>query len=189
MPAVAVSYFQSLVADDLSKEFGRDAVIVEWATLRDASGVYSPRLDIAVGPFATGTRLLANTYNAMHGQHRALVGRLWNAHVLNVGRSNLGPQRRENLLTANYNARCFMSIEIENRVSRKHLMGGALNAAALGRVAIVVGWDDLKLRALIKLRRYFMFLSDVNKPTFSTLNLLILSPEQLSVSLNPRRSR
>ena len=29
---------------------------------------------------------------------------------------------------------------IENRVSRKHLMDGAINASALGRIGVVLPW-------------------------------------------------
>ncbi|WP_339218583.1 hypothetical protein [Paenibacillus sp. FSL W7-1332] len=44
-----------------------------------------------------------------------------------------------------------MAIEIEHLVSRKHLMGGAINASALGRFGVVIPWSEEKLRAFIKI--------------------------------------
>jgi hypothetical protein len=85
----------------------------------------------------------------------------------------------QRMSAANPNARCFMAIEVENRVSRKHLMGGAINAAALGRVGIVVGWSTEKMRALVRTRAYLQYLGFVGKQTFQTGNLLIMTPDDL----------
>ena len=83
----------------------------------------------------------------------------------------------------NYNSRCFLGIEIENEVSRKHLMGGAINAAALARFGIVIGWTADKLQALLRLMCYLQFLGEVGKNTFRPYNLWILSPQQFSDSV------
>lgn len=85
----------------------------------------------------------------------------------------------ENLKNKNRNARCLLAIEIENKVSRKHLMGSAINASALGRIGIAVAWNTDKLKAFIKLRKYLHFLGSVGKNTFDTTNLLIMDKEQL----------
>ena len=45
------------------------------------------------------------------------------------------------------------------------LLGGAVNAAALGRIGIVVAWTSEKLKAFAKLRRYLNFLGIVGKNT------------------------
>lgn len=76
----------------------------------------------------------------------------------------------------NKTARCFLAIEIEDKVSRKHLIGAAMNATALGRVGIVVACTHEKLKAFIKLRRYLWFLSRATN--FSTDNLIILNKDQ-----------
>jgi len=85
----------------------------------------------------------------------------------------------EHVCMRNQNARCFMAFEIENEVSRKHLMGGAINAAALGRVGLAIAWNPEKLRAFVRMRSYLLFLSAVGKNTFDPSNLLILSKDQV----------
>lgn len=77
-----------------------------------------------------------------------------------------------------------MALEIENRVTRKHLLGGVVNASALGRVAIVIGWIEEKVRALVKLQSYWSFLSSVGKNTYRTQNLLIMNPTQFNEALS-----
>jgi hypothetical protein len=59
-------------------------------------------------------------------------------------------------------------------------MGGAINAAALGRIGIAVGWTPDKVRAFVKLRSYLLYLARVGKNTFNPINLLVLSRQQLS---------
>jgi hypothetical protein len=63
-------------------------------------------------------------------------------------------------------------------------MGGAVNAAALGRFGVVVGWDPAKVRALVRTKTYLAFLDQVGKPTFQTANLLILGRHQLQAAIN-----
>ena len=58
-------------------------------------------------------------------------------------------------------------------------MGGAINAAALGRLGIAVGWTREKVKAFVKLRSYLLFLASVGKNTFHPYNLLVLSKEQV----------
>jgi hypothetical protein len=96
----------------------------------------------------------------------------------------------DHALALNHNARCFLGIEIENAVSRKHLMGGAINASALGRLGIAVGWTDARVKSFGRLWKYLDFLSRVGKNSFDTSNLLIVSDVQLSAAcaLEPGRA-
>ena len=82
------------------------------------------------------------------------------------------------LCTFNRNSRCFIAIEIENQVSRKHLLGGALNASVLGRIGVAVGWHEA-FQMFLRLRHYILYLKSVGKNTFDASNLLLLKPEQL----------
>jgi hypothetical protein len=71
-----------------------------------------------------------------------------------------------------------LALEIENAVTRKHLLGGVVNACALGRLGILVAWTDPMLRAAFGTRKYLAFLGGVGKPSVNISNLLVLSREQ-----------
>jgi hypothetical protein len=164
----------------------------EWPSLDRSTRLYSPRLDLAVGPFSTtrGGRQGA-AYRQLADQHRQFLDDLWACHVANETRLNahddLSAATLDNALEANRNARCFLAIEIENAVSRKHLMGGAINAAALGHIGLLIGWSEEKVRAMFRTRGYLHFLRSVDKPSMPVGNLLILSRAQaLAVFGTPR---
>lgn len=153
---------------------------MEWAAMATQPGVYSPRLDNAVGPFATEDRKYGERYDEMVEQYSTFLRGLHDRHIKN-SQTLVVPMPQvafESLCSFNYNSRCFLGIEIENEVSRKHLMGGAINAAALGRFGIVIGWTPDKVRALLNLVRYLQFLGEVGKNTFRPHNLWVLSPQQ-----------
>ena len=65
-------------------------------------------------------------------------------------------------------------------------MGDAVNAAALGKVGIAVGWTPETFRAFLNLKRYFEYLGSVGKNTFNLGNLLIVDKDQLLASLQWR---
>lgn len=153
--------------------------------MTDERALYSPRLDAAVGPFAT-QRTYIDEYDKMVCDCEPLLNSLFDAHRRNLrehGQSD-GCVDFVRLCNRNQNARCFLAIEIENFVSRKHLMGGAINAAALGRIGMAVAWDREKLRAFVRMRSYLLFLAEVGKNTFDPSNLLILSKEQVMDALD-----
>lgn len=186
MPEVTVNVFQTRLAARYRALMPDIPVRTEWAAMQDENGLYSPRLDIAVGPFATGDLVLSSEYDALADQNIALVEALHAVCIANIAQytedspgADLG-----DVLYRNQNARCFIGIEIENNVSRKHLMGGAINAAALGRIGLVIAWTEEKLRALIRLRSYLLFLANVGKNTFDPMNLLILSADQVEEVLD-----
>lgn len=181
VPISAVREYQASLREGLSRRFGDSEVAVEWRAMTDERGVYSPRLDAAVGPFAFRDRL-GEQYDAMVKRHSGFLRALFKAHTANLRAYSEAPDEFafEEVCHRNWNSRCFLAFEIENVVSRKHLMGGAINAAALGRVGIAVGWDDGKVRALVRLRSYLLFLARVGKNTFHPTNLLIVSAGQLN---------
>ena len=186
MPTLAE--FQGATKEALDAKFGGTVVCSEWRSLQGEIGLYSPRVDVAVGPFATERRQLAAVYDALIAEHQPFFETLHQYSLANVRNFDGAEQvaSYHETVSFNNNARCLLAIEIENAVTRKHLMGGAVNAAALSRVGLVVGWTPEKVRALVKLRRYLRFLAEVGKSTFNTTNLLILTPEQLSRALAAR---
>lgn len=190
----SVREYQIKLKEKLSLIFPADSVEIEWAAMADERALYSPRLDAAVGPFATH-RIYEQEYDQMVRDHELLLVRLFDLH-----RSNLrtfgqpdGHFSFAHMCSRNFNARCFLAFEIENVVSRKHLMGGAINAAALGRIGLAIAWNQEKLRAFVRMRSYLLFLTEVGKNSFDPSNLLILTKEQLmdaiEMSISERQPR
>lgn len=179
--AQTVTAYQRLIAS----HFGTlgYATSREWRSRFDLVNCYSPRLDLAVGPFAIDGQF-GHEYDRLEDRNQAFLATIFDLYRGNVHRSGTpGIELPDHHHSMNHNARCFLAIEIENKVSRKHLLGGVVNAAALGRYGIVVGWDQGKLRALIRTQAYLAFLALAGKPTFSTRNLIILTPTQLLSAL------
>jgi hypothetical protein len=147
--------------------------------------MYSPWVDIAVGPFALEGRY-GLEYDEMLYRYRGLLDGLLAAHGENAtifGSDFPGPYAQD-LLHGNYNARCFLAIEIEKGNGQaKYLMGSALNAAALGRVGVVVCWTDDRLHALLRIREYVAYLTTLEKNIFTSRNLLVVSRAQVHAAL------
>ncbi len=143
--------------------------------------MYSPHIDVAVCPLETGAGHRNIEFDRLMDQSRQFINEIVKKHVDNIRKSDDHDSTLsfEQLKLKNRNARCLLAIEIENRGSRKHIMGGAINAASLGRIGIAVAWTPKKLEAFIKLHRYLRFLSSDGNITFDTTNLLILDHEQL----------
>lgn len=188
------SEYQKQIAQDLSRIYLPPTPIeVEWRTIANIRGLYSPRIDVAIGPFSVvrGGNCIAE-YNELMDSSRDFIEQILEYHRANVATYRANDEQLnqalhfsnfDELKHINENARCLLAIEIENKVSRKHLLGGAVNAAALGRLGIVVGWTENKVKALVKLQTYWDFLGSVGKNTFNTRNLVILSPQQLSEAI------
>lgn len=179
-PLSDLKKYQISVAEMLQGIYIGTPIQTEWRAISDGRKIYSPRLDIAVGPFAINQQYI-DKYDDMMNSSQRLINKIIELHVQNIRDINNSDVSLsfDVLKRKNYNARCFLAIEIENKVSRKHLIGGAINAAALGRIGIVVAWTPEKLKAFIKLREYLEFLGSVGKNTFDTTNLLILDKNQL----------
>lgn len=176
-----VKEYQLSIKNKLSGIFTELEIKNEWATDVRKLELYSPTLDIAIGPFATDN-IFIEQYQALQIKYKRFIEGIIDIHNTNLRDTYDQYTARDfaTAVSANYNPRCFIAIEIENKVSRKHLVGGAINASALGRFGIFVAYNDEKFRAMKKLEGYFNFLSSVRKNTFNTNNLFILSKEQFS---------
>ncbi len=186
--------FQAGIVGQLREIYPDVPVEIEWRAITNIPGLYSPRIDIAVGPFSTtrgGNRI--SEYNKLMDSSKSFLEHLLACHRENVMHYRTHDERinqelhfpgLEELKILNENARCLLAVEIENHVTRKHLLGGAVNAAALSRMGIVVGWTHDKVEALVKLQAYWDFLRSVGKNTFNSHNLVILRPEQLYEAIN-----
>lgn len=185
---MTVNECQFQLKNALSQKFNVESVI-EWRT-QMKPGLYSPRVDIALGPFAIEDGLTRTVeHNNLFDNNITIIEMMAKYHLENLGiinefqdvdlRQSYINEKVYKLLTTNYNGRCFLAIEIENNVTRKHLMGGAINASVLGKIGIAAGFNEEKHRAFLNLYRYFQFLQEVGKPTFNTNNLMVISTEQL----------
>lgn len=190
MPVGTVKDYQDRLKRLLSRCFRDVCVNTEWRSMDRERGVYSPRLDLAVGPFAENRNYI-DDYDRLSLCHDGLLRDLHNQHCDNLSSSNQPHVRPSFDLVKkrNKNARCFMAIEIENQVSNKHLMGGAINAAALGRFGLAVAWNDWNLTQFIRMRDYLLFLSSVGKNSFDPANLLILTADQFEVIVSRHAGR
>jgi len=180
MPANEVTQYQTMIAPRLVQALGGVEVLPEWRTMAGQARLYSPRLDLAVGPFAVGDEIYTERFNHMAEQYANFLHLMYELSIGNFQKygTNQKIPPFEEVIYRNGNSRCFIAVEIENRVSRKHLMGGAINAAALGRIGIAVGWTDPMVRAFVKLRAYLLYLASVGKNTFEPFNLLVLNKDQ-----------
>ena len=171
----------------LTHFYRQNMVTFEWPSMRDEPEMYSPRLDIAVGPFATNRRFIQE-YDDLMQASRNFIVQLIDFHIGNIRRFD-NPNYDlsfDQLKSKNYNSRCLLAIEVENVTSPKYIIGSAVNASALGRVGIFIAWTPPKLKQYIKLRKYLEFLASVEKNTFDTTNLLILDRNQFLSALQIR---
>jgi hypothetical protein len=148
------------------------------------SFVLVARVDITVGPFATDRQCIVE-YHRLGRTHRGLLTPLHEQFVANAqtfGATDLVPDL-DDLLARNSNARCFMAIEIEGSGSRKHIMGGMINAAALGRLGVSLAASEANLRTFLRVRQCMLFLGAVGKNAFDPKNSLILTTHQFAHAL------
>lgn len=156
--------------------------------------IYQPVVDIAIGPFATEGRYITEYDNLIRDESSLIDewAQMFQSNWHNVIGDHYfavpppKPKSYEDYLgiNSNQNARCFMAIEIENKNSKKHMMGSIINAGALGRVGILVAWHDSALRTAIRMRQYFSFLRTAEKRTFDMSGVLILTKDQFEDSLS-----
>ena len=193
--------YEKLVASLLDIKINRGVIDAEirlqWPPFKNNYGrsIYSPSVDIAVGPFAIEGRLIKE-YNKLANENLGLIKKLvdgFKENILEVEKSaTIGhlilPQdiKPSSFCSDahNQNARCFMAIEVEYSGSRKHMLGDIVNAASLSRIGVIVPWDDKAFRAFFRIIYYFSFLKSVNKPTYPIQNLLIIKKNQFKKILN-----
>lgn len=147
---------------------------------RFGRGIYSPQPDISVGPYSLEEGVnLNDEYMLLFEQHKEFFLLYEKYHMENCIAIN-------NSYTAkfdagyNTNPRCFIAVEIERSGSSKHLLGDLVNAASLGKVGIVVAWNDEVLRKFMRILEYFSFLRETKRLPFASTNLLLMTSDQIS---------
>lgn len=174
----------------IGAKFPHQEIRNEWAAFTGQIHQYSPRVDIAVGPFnvAPGPNL-TDTYNQLTADdttiHFLTAAFQFHQQNLDIALYNeiVYPQFNH-LISKNQNARCFLAFEIENKNSKKHIMGSVVNAASLGRVGIGIAFNQSTLRTFCKILNYLSFLRRVEKNSYDTTNFIVLSMEQVKQLLD-----
>jgi hypothetical protein len=165
----------------------------QWPALQGESrDKYSPRVDVAVGPFATGILRFETEYDQLAGYSSREIDALIVAYRENLDDQDIElavPSGWRELNKANRNARCFVAVEIERSGTRKHMLGDVVNACSLGRVGMIVPWDGESMLAFLRIAKYFGFLGDKEKPTYYTRNLVICSWNQFATIFGERHAR
>lgn len=182
--------YQDLTIPLLTNKLGTLEVQGEWSAFRGINYQYSPRVDIAAGPFSTQpNRNQTAEYNRILKEENIdnFLKRVYGFHVENVGLEWMNEINvpEFNLLTKkNQNARCFLAIEIENTSTKKHILGSMINAASLGRIGIGIAFNDSVKRTFLRILNYLAFLKRVEKNTYDTTNFMILTKEQFLELMN-----
>lgn len=194
---LTVPAYTSYVASLLRRVFaGHRQVVVEWRAMLGETRrsprtgrqvVYSPEVDLAVGPFAV-LQSYEEEYDRLAELHAELLEAMLRAFQMNLRHfgSSFRPPSLGGLCSHNLNARCFMAVEIEkgNR-DVKYLMGSMLNAASLGKVGVVVAWDGTRLGDLIRPRETMAMWGAAGKNTLNTGNVLCVTRHQMVRALLP----
>jgi hypothetical protein len=162
----------------------------EWRAFRNIPYQYSPRVDIAVGPFSVvpGENKTDEYNQFLQNENiNSFLQSIYRYHIENIGNQRLNEIIIPNydfLIQKNQNARCLLSIEIENTSTKKHIMGSMINAASLGRIGIGIAYSDSAKRTFVRIMNYLGFLKRVEKNTYDTTNFLIITKEQMEQILN-----
>jgi hypothetical protein len=116
--------FQQEIAEQLSAIYPHTPIVREWRSIDNIRGLYSPRIDLAVGPFSTlrGGNL-REEYNRLMDNTRPFIERLLALHRENVEQYRILDEQRGEVLefpefqdirNFNDNAHCLLAIEIEH---------------------------------------------------------------------------
>jgi predicted AlkP superfamily pyrophosphatase or phosphodiesterase len=193
---MSVTDFQIQCCNLITQKLGfpGEHITPEWSAFTGNRHSYSPRVDIAIGPYSTTPGdTLEGVYNEMMWQEktRGFMRRLYDDHVRNIHSLNIPINRFEIdvpdfplMVSKNQNARCFLAIEIENTSTKKHIMGSLVNAASLGRVGLGIAYNESVKRTFVRILNYLAFLRRVEKNTYDTTNFLIITKEQFWNILN-----
>jgi hypothetical protein len=182
---VTTKEYQNIILSLIQAKLDGLEVNNEWTAFTGYHNHYSPRVDIAVGPFSiVAGQNQTHCYDQLAATEniRLFFRKLYNIHIQNIGlevNNEIIIPPFEDLIYKNQNARCFLAIEIENENSKKHIMGSLINAASLGRIGIGVAYTDKVMRTFIRIMNYLGFLRRVEKNTYDTTNFLIVSKEQM----------
>lgn len=156
---------------------------------------YSPMIDVSVGPFSEERGISRwSDYNQLVDFSRGLIDDTlaqFGSNYQNFGegffevRERTLPISYESFLAfdkidkdANWNARCFMAIEVENKRNPKHLLGDMLNVSVSGRIGVVIGYNTAAYETFLRQLEYIAYTVKAKKIRFNSKNIIVLRPDQ-----------
>lgn len=181
---------QTFFRNKLIEKFPQLNINEEWRAFSGLGYQYSPRVDIAIGPFSTQPgETKIHEYNQLlsDANIEIFLKKIYDMHVQNIGNKWMEEIIIPNydfLIRKNQNARCFIALEIENTSTKKHIMGSLMNAASLGRIGIGIAFNESVMRTFLRIMNYLAFLKRVEKNTYDSTNFMIITKEQLHNLLN-----
>lgn len=180
--------YQSKLFQKLCEKFSK--VENEWTAFKNkTANQYTPRVDIAVGPFndiddeiKSADRMLEYNKLVRSSLVKSFLQKAYNYHTINLDLSmytSVAPASFAEVIEYNRNPRCLIAIEIENKNTRKHIMGSIVNAASLGKIGIGVGFSSESTKTFLRIVNYLSRLKAVGKNAYDTANFLVLTREQM----------
>jgi hypothetical protein len=153
---------------------------------------YSPIIDISVGPFSeTRGASLWGQYDSLADFSRDMIDEMLVQFRQNYQDFGHGffrieertlPTSYQDFLSqsqgVNWNARCFLAIEVEDSGSPKHLLGDMINVSIAGRIGLVIGYNQPKYETLLRQLDYIAYSVEAKKIKFNSKNILVLKPDQ-----------
>jgi hypothetical protein len=147
----------------------------EWPVARNSRDAlnninfYCPRIDFALGPFNIESNLIEEKKKEIDAVYRRYVTCFNNLKSFDNNYINSD---------SNKNPRCFLTIEVENQNSKKHMMGSIINASAIGKVGIILAKNETALRSLKRIRKYLYFIYENGKFGSVPENIIIITRNQ-----------
>lgn len=167
---VSTKEYQEEIKEKLSKILLLDTSIER----RMKMPSYSPRVDVAIPPFAFD-QSYARDYKSLLKRNKVFLEKL-KEKALNDN------QRVK--FDKNPNPRCFIAIEIENSTDNnaKHMLGSIANASILGKVGIVIAMNSSN--CLKRINEYFDYITQAGKIKNEFKNVLLISKKDFDTVLN-----
>lgn len=177
--------FTQTLITKLETVFSSEQIIKEWDVAKESGDTfdrqkyYTPKVDIAVGPFNIDQKLELNNkkiesfvdeYKENFLSWLYKISHLGDYEYVSYG---------DFLDVLNKNPRCFLAIEIENTKDPKRSLGDIVNASAMGKIGIVIPLGNDKYEMFIRIKKYFHYLKRVGKLDGNFRNILIIEGNKL----------